>query len=177
MRKHNYLSFAVISVVSLLSTFFVHADTLKADFTQCITIKANTARLACFDNLSLTLTTTPTTTTHHHIADVVTDKKITSVVTTVANKDDNFGAEHLKSKSNNKEVVQAIFTIKKFKKDAHGRLRFTFQNGQYWKQTDSNYFKAKIGDSVILKKGVLGAFYLKKNSNNSNRSIRVKRLK
>lgn len=58
---------------------------------------------------------------------------------------------------------------------AFDRHRFELANGQIWEQTDSKGPVPKQGDNIIVEKGVLGAFFLKKAD--SNRRFRVKRIK
>lgn len=187
--KKNYYIFMFISVVVSFSTFSVSASTLKMELDRCAQISENVTRLACFDNLTTTVTlpTAVVSTKNSSISDtkssiagtkaMVSNAPIKPVVAPTVNKDDSFGAEHLIRKSASQEIKQVVFTVAKLTKGPHKKWRFTFKNGQIWKQTDNNHFRIKVDDSVILKKGALGAIYMKKNSEASNRSIRVKRVK
>ena len=72
------------------------------------------------------------------------------------------------------ELDKIELTVKSVKKNPHGLLTITFDNGQVWKQNDTNRFKVKAGESVYIKKGALSSFLLGKDDTNA--TIRVKRL-
>ena len=84
---------------------------------------------------------------------------------------DNFGLE--KKTVHKVDEIRSKITALKLPKV--GEKTITLENGQVWKQTDSDSFRAKIGDTVIIKRASLGSFLMKKKD--SNRTIRVKRLK
>ena len=56
-----------------------------------------------------------------------------------------------------------------------GSKTVTLENGQIWKLTNVDVFRAKVGDSVVIKRAALGSFLM--NEVNSKRAYRVKRLK
>lgn len=171
MKKLALISLAFINTLSLS----VSAETLKDELTQCVKIQKSLARLACFDELAKAATTPAAIGTGN--------KKNTSttVTTTVSTaklaKEDSFGAEHLKKKNVSAEDLKVVFVVKSLKKNQYGKWHITFNNGQRWQQTDGIHFRIKVGESVLLKKGFMDAIYLKKNKSNSNKKIRVKRLK
>jgi len=74
------------------------------------------------------------------------------------------------------EVDQVRFVIKSATLSLRKKWKFEFENGQRWEQKDSDKFaKFVAGDEVLIKRGVMNAFYLKKIG--SKRNIRVKRIK
>ncbi len=90
------------------------------------------------------------------------------------NAEDSFGAEREYVRQEQKN--QVTFVIKSVSKTLRGKYKFFFENGQLWEQKDTDkYGKFAAGETVIIKRGVLDAFYLKKP--NTNRTIRVKRVK
>ena len=177
MKKTTFVSIVCIGLISMSAS----ANNLKAELTKCGLVQDSLARLVCFDGLAKTvalsskskkqLATSPPIIAKAQLAEKA------PVVTSVENKAANFGAEHLKKSDVTEDDLQVIFTIEKLKEIPHNNWRFTFTNGQHWKQTDSSSFSVKEGESVVLKKGFLGAVYLKKNKSNSNKRIRVKRIK
>ncbi|MGB1262335.1 MAG: hypothetical protein ACPG52_05435 [Cognaticolwellia sp.] len=184
MKKKSLISLTMLVLLSSTA----HATTVNDGLAKCAKIQDSLVRLVCFDDLAQQVTTTDTVADTSSVAASIPSESVpvaksdiaTVPVTTpakpVANKVDDFGAEHLKkSQVIEKDEQQIVFTIAKLKQDPYGKLRFTFENGQHWKQTDSNRLKVKTGESVVLEKGFMGGIFLKKN--NGNRKIRVKRLK
>ncbi|MEM8981693.1 MAG: hypothetical protein AAGC71_01610 [Pseudomonadota bacterium] len=57
---------------------------------------------------------------------------------------------------------------------ASGRFRITLDNEQTWTQTESARFRLREGDAVEIRRGQLGAYFLKKQG--KNRSVRVRRI-
>ncbi len=171
MRKITLISLACIGLASLSA----NAENLKNNLAQCAKVNDSLARLVCFDDLAKKVTSSSDNIKQETIAGSVIKRD--PVIAPSVSKEANFGAEHLKKTNVSEEDLQVVFVVETLKKDQYGRWRFTFKNGQQWKQSDSGYFKVKVGESVLLKKGVLDAVYLKKNDPDSNRKIRVKRVK
>ena len=59
-------------------------------------------------------------------------------------------------------------------KSAYGEQIITLDNGQVWRQTDSVRLKLVEGQSVTIKRGALGSFFISKE--NANKRIRAKRV-
>lgn len=166
----------LLSIVCLgLASMSVNADTLDTELAKCGQVKDSLARLVCYDDLVKTASL-PAVSKKQSIVTVPRTKTV-PVTAPIVSKEESFGAEHLKKTNVSEEDLQVVFVVEKLKKDSYGKWHFTFKNGQQWKQSDSGYFKVNVGESVILKKGVLNAVYLKKNDVESNRKIRVKRVK
>lgn len=75
------------------------------------------------------------------------------------------------AKSSPDELPAKVASIRK---DRFGDAIITLDNGQTWRQTEGNSFSAASGTDVILKKGVLGAYFMA--LADGNRSIKVKRV-
>jgi hypothetical protein len=56
----------------------------------------------------------------------------------------------------------------------NGVLVFSLENGQLWKATDQQYLPVHVGDSVTIRTGALGSFWL--SAAGSNRTVRVTRV-
>tara|TARA_R110000744_G_scaffold1965_12_gene7712 strand:+ start:1307 stop:1822 length:516 start_codon:yes stop_codon:yes gene_type:complete len=170
--NNNFL--ITLAILTLLS-FTTHGETLSTSLATCTKIQENSARLICFDNLAeqavipKKVAVKPSTS--------AATAKVEALMAPAAVKAADFGAEHLKKPPVAEEDLQVVFMIAKLSKDHYGKWYFTFKNGQQWQQTDSAFLKLTVGDNVLLKKGFMNAVYLKKNSPNSNKKIRVKRLK
>ena len=156
----------------------VSAADFVSSFKQCAAEKDSLNRLLCYDKLAKVL--------NHQQVDVelpdvpVATSKSPSTVSTArtlepASTEDEFGAKHL-NKEKQEAVTQVSYVIKSIDKTIRGLYRFTFENGQKWEQQDNDVkTRFKVGETVIIKRGVFDAFYLKRPS--SNRTIRVKRIK
>lgn len=69
------------------------------------------------------------------------------------------------------EIVATVRKIEKFGKD---RLLITLDNGQVWRQSTGDTLQnLRVGEAVIISKGMMGAFYLKEQG--SKKRILVKR--
>ena len=168
----------------IILTSNANANNLNTSLVTCTNIKINTDRLACFDQLMSKYKvqsdiTGEKATVHSKIYNNKNKENVNKpTLVPKANIVNEFGAAHLQvNKDKAEENTSIILTISKIKKNAYKQLVISFKNGQIWQQKDSGYFKLKSGEEVKLTKGALGAIYLKKNDENSNRSIRVKRVK
>jgi ribosomal protein L12E/L44/L45/RPP1/RPP2 len=170
MNRIHLITLAILALPSMTA----HAtEPLKTSVLKCTKIQQDAARLACFDNM------TAQALLPSNVADVAKTAIKTPAAAPVATatKATEFGAEHLKKPALAEKEQQVVFTVEKLTKNPYGKWRLSFKNGQQWKQTDSAYLNIKVGDSVLLKKGFMGAIYLKKNLPNAKKKIRVKRLK
>ncbi|WNC68332.1 hypothetical protein RI845_17660 [Thalassotalea nanhaiensis] len=86
----------------------------------------------------------------------------------------NFGLEHKKT-SVEEATDSLIFTIATAKKSVHGKWTLTFTNEQKWVTISSERMKFKAEQEVIISRGMFNSFMLK--VMNSNRSVKVKRIK
>ena len=68
--------------------------------------------------------------------------------------------------------VEALVT--EIRKSATRKLIVTLDNGQIWRQLDSQTMRLKSGESVVVRKASLNSFLMEKKS--GGRSIRVKRV-
>ena len=171
MNRIVFISFVCVGLVSMS----VSADSLNAELAKCAKIQDSLARLVCFDDLAKTASLSPVS--EKQSSTSVPIAKKSARIEPIVSKEANFGAEHLKKTNVSEDDLQVVFVVEKLKKDQYGKWRFTFKNGQQWKQSDSSHFRVKIGESVLLKKGFMDAVYLKKNKADSNKKIRVKRIK
>ncbi|MCW3172836.1 hypothetical protein [Shewanella subflava] len=73
------------------------------------------------------------------------------------------------------EVGKLYFEVAEVSKDPYGAFIITLNNGQVWKQTESDRFKINKGQTIYIEKGALSSFLLGTDDRNS--TTRVKRLK
>jgi len=154
---------------------------LNKSLHQCAKFVVDSQRLACFDRL---IAPFETNTVKRSTETVVATKTVKMAAKTLKKSPavnsqaiDDFAKEHLdKTLEQEAEEINSItLTISNIKKLLRGNLQITFQNGQQWQQKDSTRMRLKQGEEVVLVKGALGTFYLKKMA--THKRIRVKRLK
>ena len=71
------------------------------------------------------------------------------------------------------QIDQIIAIVTDVRKSATKKLTVTLDNGQNWRQLDSQRLRLKSGETVIVRKASLGSYLMEKQS--GSRSIRVKR--
>jgi hypothetical protein len=167
MKNNAIISLTILTLLSLTTK----AETLNGGLAQCLKIQDSLVRLICFDDLA-----------EQAVPPVAVIAKMEknapkATMALTSTKVADFGAEHLTTYKVAEEDQQIVLTVEQLSKDHYDKWRFTFTNGQQWKQTDNVFFNVEVGDSVLLKKGFMSAVYLKKNIPDSNRKIRIKRLK
>ena len=156
MKKILMTTLLLLSAPSSASTINVQA--LEA----CSLVENDLKRLMCYDK-------------------VIKTKKQELEKSPIANQqtrevkpkqaDDVFGLEN----QVNKEIDEISSSIVALELPKIGSRTVTLENGQIWKLTDTDSFRAKIGQTVIVKRAFLGSFLMK--AENSNKTYRVKRLK
>jgi len=167
----------------------VHADTLLS-LKKCADTKDSLIRLLCYDNVMQTIDVEKTQNLERPndiLAVRATEPSLSlgnntplrpvnkHIVAKSSSKEEKFGDEHIKKTDNDSNIDSVNFLIEKVRKDNHEKWLITFSNSQVWKQTDSSYLSLHEGDNVIISKGLLGAFYLKKVG--QSKQIKVKRKK
>ena len=162
----------------------VHAKTSEQLLT-CVDIKDASQRLACYDkamgiNESKVETVKVEKSNKEGVSatEIVQQESTTSatqVIESTSNEDEKyFGQEYKRIEEAPDELR---FIVKSSKKNALKEWRITLENGQVWKQisASSSGFKVKTGDEIVIKRGALNSFNMKKVG--SKRSIKVKRTK
>ncbi|MBQ4827709.1 hypothetical protein J8L84_00290 [Alteromonas sp. MMG017] len=173
---------ALLLLVSMLSSsaFLAQAETVGEALAKCSETKNSLQRLVCYDRvekqvnrLSGTQAGIPIAMPNSTPAVASERRREAPVSQTPAPKDEQFGLEH-KVKT---ETLADTFAgkITKIAKTARGKFVLTFNNGSVWQQTTDTTLKVKEGETVIIERGLLGAFYLKKEG--INKRMKVKRVK
>ncbi|REL37191.1 hypothetical protein [Thalassotalea euphylliae] len=159
------------------------SHSLKAQLLTCQSEADSLKRLVCYDGVAKSLSSelpakqpavnadkVPATASENVLA-AAPAKKSPKIVQVDA--EDIFGQE---AKFKSSQVDEVRFVIKSATLSKRKKWRFVFENGQKWEQKDTDRFaKFVAGQEVIIKRGVMNAFYLKKPD--ANRTIRVKRIK
>ncbi len=171
MRVNVIALLGIFTGLMPLSVFAGVNSSLLDDLSTCLNISNDNQRLACFDQLANSSVTvlSPIKMSDESLS------KIEQIKLEEAKKIDDFSKEDLKKTEEEKGPDSITATISKVKQLIRGEWVVYLENGQKWQQQDSARIKLKVGDSIRLNKGSLGAVYLFKEG--SHRNIRVKRLK
>ncbi|TMP34817.1 hypothetical protein [Pseudoalteromonas rubra] len=159
---HNSLRNVILTLCAL-TAMQSHAQALNEQALKACTLVENDfKRLMCFDQVMANETPQIDNQAHRESVKAATPAKT----------EDQFGLEHISVIDENNTSLTAQIT--KVKKSPLGKVTVTLNNGQTWKQVDSDSFRAKSGDEVVISRGTLNSFLMKKVG--TNRAIRVKRL-
>lgn len=174
-----------ILIAGIVFIGVANADDLSA-IKACAQIEDSLKRLVCYDQAAARLSHKKNiekgeaTVTPKVISEQESIKKTppNPIVESVDRKEQ-FGIEHVQNQQKSKEKAteekDVTYIVDSLEKSIRKRWLITFENGQVWKQSDTEYLDLSVGDTVHLSKGLFGAIYLKKDG--SNRRIKVRRQK
>jgi len=171
MRVNNFALFSFFIGLVSVDAFASLNSPLIDGLSSCMKVSNDDQRLVCFDQFA-----------QKNIAPLSSTKVSNKAVSTMeqvkseeTKKIDDFAKEDLKRTEEEKGPDSIAATISNVKQLLRGQWVVYLENGQKWQQKDSGKIKLKVGDSIRLQKGSMGAVYLFKEG--SHRNIRVKRLK
>lgn len=158
----------------------VQAQSLISELQACRAETNSTARLACYDSLSLTNDRQQAVT---KAQDQLASTKPAPAATHKAqqtpqpeasreNQVKNFGLDKVIEPKDKVEKITSV--VSAIQKTAYGKLIVTLESGQVWRQTNNTTLRLKPGQEVYVEEGALGSYFLGKES--SNKRIRVKRF-
>jgi len=172
------LKLCVLAVVCAFSNV-AFAESLAQAMEKCSQVDNSLKRLVCYDQLNQKAngyedSQLPTQVYHRpqNQGNVVYEQAPQAAPQQYGNPVDNFGKPILQTIERN-EVESLTAQVASVKKSRRGKLIITLDNGQVWQQTDSKSILMQAGKTVVLEKGLLGAYFLKEASSTSR--IRVER--
>ncbi|BFT28995.1 hypothetical protein D210916BOD24_01710 [Alteromonas sp. D210916BOD_24] len=174
--KTRALSF--ITVLCAFQVFSVQAETVSEALNKCRNTDNSLKRLVCYDRVAKSLdqyqganedigTIQP--------FPVVRQQGAGNAPTMSPRRDaaSEFGLENKKKETH--VLEELALTITDISDSLRGKKVVTFSDGSVWQQTDNNYLKIEVGQTVTIERGVLGAFFL--SVEGLNKRMKVKRLK
>lgn len=171
----------VIKAMGCLLVFsfsaFSYAETLSEAMQACSRVDNSLKRLVCFDQLAqrangMQDVELPEYVERHRAAPrgpAVANNYPNAPQGRTADPEDQFG-KRAPQPGAVEELVAVISEIETFGRD---RLRVTLDNGQVWYQSTGDSISLKVGDTIIISKGMMGAFYMKEQG--SKRRMLVRR--
>ncbi|NNM76767.1 hypothetical protein HJG53_07635 [Sphingomonas sp. ID1715] len=167
---------AALSVFALLlATPAVAADDAPAPIrglAACRTIAQDAQRLACFDREAAALVASV-----EKKETVLLDKQ---EVTKTKRSLFGFSLPRLPFFNSGKddgkeepEFTQIETPIKTVRSIGYGKFRFSIDDGALWETTEGINAFPKVGQKVVIKKGVMGSYFIKFEGNRSVKGMRV----
>ncbi|GLP97440.1 hypothetical protein [Paraferrimonas sedimenticola] len=183
MRSNSCLTISTTLFCLAISTSaWANSAELKDQLQTCSIIAASDARLQCFDALAQSLNPpstqpAPTSVQQTQLTESPAPVASATVSSTTPASTESFGAEQVKvDKAEDKPKEESITaTIVSTKRDAYKRYRITLDNGQVWKQRETVRFSLREGQEVIIRRGLVGNYYLTKSG--GGKKISVNRVK
>lgn len=172
MKKMNLLG-AVVIALHLTAPVLASADQpLSAALKSCAQQNDSLARLRCFDKVIENIKSPS-----QPRSPQVNKTKLPAKIKKAGQEAALFAKAHLEktAEEQSAEVNEITATITQATQMLRGQWKLSLDNNQKWQQKDSHKLKLLVGDVVVLQKGALGAFYLKKLG--SHRRMRVRRIK
>ncbi|MEJ6474256.1 hypothetical protein [Pseudoalteromonas piscicida] len=146
------------------------AETINTQALQaCTLIENDFKRLMCYDNViaNKPITEQRGTLTHTH------GNSRQTQVPVLESKEDGFGLEN-QIKVASEEIDEIRAKVTKVSTQGRGKMVFTLDNGQIWKQLSPETFSAEEGDTLTIERASFGSFLMKKEG--LHRTTRVKRV-
>lgn len=169
----------LLAVITQLISFNLQAETLAEAVEKCRVVSNSLKRLVCYDQLAQRAQNLEDS----DLAEFYAERPLVAPVpgesrpnTSAPSRSaprNNFGLEDRESQQKKDEASEMSAVVGTVEEDPYGKLIVTLADGQIWRQTDSEVFKLRSGDSVTISRGLLGSFYLQKDG--LNRRMRVKR--
>jgi len=172
----RYIKFLMISVAAILA-FNSYATSIESHLQRCVGINNNNQRLACYDAIVQVnkKKSSKAVVEKHPLSQVIAKSNRIVVAPTATPLNKIQLTKQFGQKAKPQQMAEQVeFTIKLAKLNARKKWRLTFENGQVWQAKESGLL-LKAGSQIVIKRGALNSFLLKKKG--ANRSIRVKRIK
>ena len=132
----------------------------EAALTQCRKIESIEDRVACYDDFV----------DSHYVAQDGQKPDAQSLFGTT----DAEAKRIVETTLDIEQIDHIAATVAAVKSSASRKMTIALDNGQTWRQLDSERLYLKNGEAVIIRKASLGSYLLEKQS--GSRSIRVKRV-
>ena len=178
-RLHPTGVCAIVATILWSSTLYAQEEIKEA--ASCLSFKEDALRLACYDAVIRT---------GKFVIPDVEEIRAQKKEVERDRIEREFGLPAYKVREQQEQDAPETSSVKKDKRASRDTLRlnvvritkgrdnkliFYMENGQIWRQVGTGFFiTGKAPYVVVLKRGVIGGFRLRRE--NSNRSLRVKRL-
>lgn len=174
------LSKSLLLVTMLSMSITVCASqNLSASIKTCAQQSDNKLRLACYDQLSQTLSIDKQAAVQTPKVEVEANDSQSKVIQEPSGSNvethpsERFG---LPAKAEPElEIEEIVTVVAKLDKNPYGKFYVTTDTGQLWLQIDSVRMSIREGDSIFIESGALGSYFMGREG--ISRKMRVKRIK
>lgn len=144
-------------------SFLIGAPALATDsvLADCRLIKDASARVDCYDKFV--------------DAQTATDSPVAPSAQSLFGTQDAEAKRIVQTTLDIEQITQIEAAVTDVRVSASKKLVVQLDNGQVWRQLDSQRLRLKDGDAVVISEASLGSFQMQKQS--GSRNIRVKRVK
>ena len=160
----------------LLSLLFLAESALSAEeaLTECRQIEEIAERVVCYDAIVDSYVPIESSDRLEVAATVdVTETNVAPDAQSLFGTNDADAKRIVEISMAIEQIDQIVATVSDVRASATKKLTVTLDNGQIWRQLDSQRLRLKSGEAVIVRKASLGSYLMEKQS--GGRSIRVKR--
>lgn len=84
-----------------------------------------------------------------------------------------FGNDRDQDEAEEAEFQEITTTVKSLRRLRTGQWQFTIEDGAVWQTTESPSFQPGIGETVTIKKGLLGSYFIRFGKSRPVKGIRV----
>ena len=179
------LGLAALAAATMV-TAAASAAVTEADIVECAAIVADKDRLACYDAVADKVSAAADIAKKRRVeaAEAARQAEIAAAEAArraaeeaEARKVREFGAEStaLRSELEADKLPGLTAKVTEAFTDPYGYYAVLLDNGQLWKQLDGKLLTVRIGDEVVIERGLLGSYNLK--IPRQNRRVKAKRLK
>lgn len=181
----NTLTSKILGVVAilLLTPSLSYAESLSEAMEKCRLVSNSLKRLVCYDQLAQRAGSMEDSEVKEFMAQRPVVRPLpnaggddqTLPPAPVTKPQSSFGLERQIKRENNEQESEIVAVVGAVKTNRNYKLVITMEDGMVWTQTDTNKIQLKSGDTVVISRGLLNSFLLKKRG--SKKSIRVRRNK
>jgi hypothetical protein len=168
-QQRSLVALALTCIATVAS-----AQGIEDRITGCAGVNDQQQRLACFDTLAMDVASGSGLVAQQHGLRS-TDYPASPVARSgksSQSSEDQFGLEHKDKNEGLADELRAQVT--EIYKNKLGKMLLILDNGQIWRQKDTKTLIIHKGDSVLIERGFMSAFYL---TANDKKRINVARVK
>jgi len=174
----KFRAFFLLAATFSMASFSVQAESVSDALAKCRNTENSLQRLVCYDRVAKDVTSYSGAEDNiSRSLPIRPAKPMAAAPRPMAAQSEKptveFGREHIRDKDRLDDSLSGVVT--NLSETARGELVISFDNGTVWQQSNEMSLKLKVGQMVIIERGMLGAFYAK--IEGVKKRMKVKRVK